>query len=210
MTLVSVITPTWQRNEVLLGGAVASVQRQVDVSWEHIVVSDGPDPALLAKLPSYRTRYFQLPEHDPVRHWGAPARLHGIAQARGGFIAYLDDDDEWAPEHLSLLVDALRDSPEAGFAYSWAAIYPVSDGPKVLLGLTPLSRGVVQTSMLMHRASVPATWATHPAEDWKLVESWLRDRVAYTSTGVETVVHNPSVPYDPNKFTYIADPPPVF
>src|ERR1700693_229523 len=98
--LVSVITPTWQRHEVLLDRCIPSVQRRQGVALEHIVVSDGPDPDLNVLIPE-DVCYFELPEHDPALHWGAPARNFGVARGKGEFIAYLDDDDEWEPLHLA-------------------------------------------------------------------------------------------------------------
>jgi glycosyltransferase involved in cell wall biosynthesis len=45
--LVSVITPTWQRATLLLD-AVRNLREQAYRPLEHVVVSDGPDPALRA------------------------------------------------------------------------------------------------------------------------------------------------------------------
>jgi GT2 family glycosyltransferase len=40
--LVSVITPTWQRHELLLE-AIENVRQQTYRPIEHVIVSDGPD-----------------------------------------------------------------------------------------------------------------------------------------------------------------------
>ena len=44
--LVSVITPTWQRHALLLDRCIPSVAAQDYPNVDHVVVSDGPDPAL--------------------------------------------------------------------------------------------------------------------------------------------------------------------
>ncbi len=46
------------------------------------------------------------------------ARNLGVAQSRGAFIAFLDQDDWWYPRHLERLVDGLADSPRFGWVYS--------------------------------------------------------------------------------------------
>lgn len=192
--LVSVITPTWQRHKALLGRCYSSVQRQRAIGLEHIVVSDGPDPVLRAVIPE-DVRYFELPEHDQTRHWGAPARNFGLAQARGEFIAYLDDDDEWMPNHLASLAEALRDDPEAGFARSCAMI-PVENGFPWRIGDGPILHGRVQSSMLMHRRSLEANWVTAGCEDWNLVKGWVDAGVLCAATGLATAVYLPSTGTD--------------
>ena len=47
---VSVITPTWQRHDLLLNRCVPSVAAQDHPAVEHVIVSDGPDPDLRGKL----------------------------------------------------------------------------------------------------------------------------------------------------------------
>ena len=48
--LVPVVTPTWQRRDILTGWCIPSVQAQSYPDAEHIVVSDGPDPELAAVM----------------------------------------------------------------------------------------------------------------------------------------------------------------
>lgn len=188
---VSVITPTWQRHASLLEQCLPCVQAQVGVVFEHIVVSDGPDPELRAKIPSF-VRYFELPEHDSEPHWGAPARNFALTQARGHFIAYLDDDDLWESNHLVSLLDALDDDPDADFARSCGMIPHGVNGFPWRIGDGNLAHGRVTTSMLMHRRSLDAPWVSDNAEDWKLVKSWLDAGVLCARTGQATVTYNPS------------------
>lgn len=51
--LVSVITPTWNRHDLLLTRCLPSVQAQDYPAVEHVIISDGPDEDLrdfLAKV----------------------------------------------------------------------------------------------------------------------------------------------------------------
>jgi glycosyltransferase involved in cell wall biosynthesis len=188
-----VITPTWERHKPLMQTCVPAVQNQRNITFEHIVVSDGPDPELRALMAECEpdVRFFELPEHDPEKHWGAPARLFGISQARGEFIAYLDDDDNWLSNHLSLLRHALLSRPECGFARS-CGIIPVKGGIPWRIGDGAIAHGRVQSSMIMHRASLEANWVSHGAEDWNLVKGWVADGVLCATTNEATCIYNPS------------------
>lgn len=96
--LISTIIPT-QNRPILLLRAVASVLAQTFPALEVIVVIDGPNPVTSQKLSSIedpRVRVIQL----SVGKGGARARNDGVSQARGEWIAFLDDDDEWLPTKL--------------------------------------------------------------------------------------------------------------
>jgi glycosyltransferase involved in cell wall biosynthesis len=108
--LVSVIIPTLHRPTLLLR-ALESVFRQTWPGLEAIVVVDGPDPdtvAVLGTIDDPRLRVVQ----NPRSLTAAGARNVGIDLARGDWIAFLDDDDEWMPEKLAKqLTYAKRHSP---------------------------------------------------------------------------------------------------
>jgi glycosyltransferase involved in cell wall biosynthesis len=74
-----------------------------------IVVLDGPDKATnesLQQVKDSRLRIVELPE----KVGAAEARNVGVAAARGEWIAFLDDDDEWLPEKLELQVGVASSS----------------------------------------------------------------------------------------------------
>jgi glycosyltransferase involved in cell wall biosynthesis len=94
--LVSAVIPTRDRPE-LLAWAIRSALRQTWPRMEVIVVVDGPDPdtaTYLESLTDPRVRVVFLGE----RCGGSDARNAGVRAARGDWIAFLDDDDEWLPE----------------------------------------------------------------------------------------------------------------
>lgn len=109
---VSVVIPTYNRPGPLRR-AVDSALAQERVDVEVIVVDDGSSAALAPD---------GLPEEVLVdRTTGAggvaAARNLGAQRARGPWIAFLDDDDWWAPDHLHRLLGA-ADRSGAGFAYA--------------------------------------------------------------------------------------------
>jgi glycosyltransferase involved in cell wall biosynthesis len=188
LPLVSVITPTWQRHNVLLDRCIPSVAAQTYGSIEHIVVSDGPDRELATRFlhcpeHGYR-RLFMLGAHEPC--WGGPARRAGAERARGKYIAYLDDDDAYRPEHVAQLVAALEGHPEVGFAYSWMMAH-LPDGRDLRYAGPP---GVMfGTPMLMHRRELLeiATWPDGLHEDTALVKAWIDAGVDFGEVCMVTV-----------------------
>ena len=98
MALVSVIIPTLDRSQLLLR-AIRSVLNQTHQEIEIIVVADRPDDATNAALRSIddpRLRVIVNPH--PVN--AASARNLGVDYAKGEWIAFLDDDDEWLPTKI--------------------------------------------------------------------------------------------------------------
>ena len=115
---ISAVITTHQR-PVPLRRAVASAICQTYKAIEIIVVSDGRDPetdALMAEMLALdaRIRYEVV---DPPEGANA-ARNRGIETARGEWVAFLDDDDEWLPDKLRKQKDAVRSDPEAGIVYT--------------------------------------------------------------------------------------------
>lgn len=105
--MISVITATYN-HAPFIQGALESVHRQQFRDWEHIVVDDGSTdatPGILAGLQAadpQRLRVFRTPNRG-----FAAAMNHGLAQARGEYVAFLDSDDEYLPDHLSTLLETL-------------------------------------------------------------------------------------------------------
>jgi GT2 family glycosyltransferase len=198
LPLVSIITPTWQRCERLLNRCIPSVQAQTYQNVEHVIVSDGPDPELAGKLAElasgsafyHPVRCLELPEHSPERHWGHCARLRGIEASKGGYIAYIDDDDALRPEHVRLLVSALDRNPDAAWAYSVMSSH--SQAGIVDIGYQGYpAEGQIGTPMIMHRREIleHGTWGpASSVEDWELVKRWLDAGQQY--------VHVPEVTVD--------------
>ena len=103
---VSVVCPTYNRSAALLG-TLASVQAQTVRDFELLVVSDGSTDdtdgvVRAAAAQDDRITLIRIP------HQGHPStpRNTGLAQARGGVVAYLDHDDRWRPDHLDVLLRA--------------------------------------------------------------------------------------------------------
>jgi len=102
--VVTVVIPTRDRWP-LLQRALASTLAQEDVDLEVIVVNDGSQDATdteLAGIVDVRLRTIRLTQSSGVAH----ARNLAVAAARGKWIAFLDDDDFWAPTKLRRQLEA--------------------------------------------------------------------------------------------------------
>lgn len=110
---VSVIMPTYNKAHCLKE-SIASLLNQTFKDFELIVINDGGADiiSILHSFNDNRIKYINLPENNGVSH----ATNQGILNARGKYIAYLDDDDIYYPNHLETLVNAAESSRKA-FAY---------------------------------------------------------------------------------------------
>jgi glycosyltransferase involved in cell wall biosynthesis len=95
---VSVVIPTLRRPKLLLR-ALRSVLVQTFQQIEVIVVVDGPDEETIAALEAARDSRLRI-FVNPRSLTAAGARNVGVSHARGKWIAFLDDDDEWLSDKL--------------------------------------------------------------------------------------------------------------
>jgi glycosyltransferase involved in cell wall biosynthesis len=114
-SVLSVIVRTYDR-PVLLQRALDSLAAQTYRDIEAVVVNDaGPDitPLLAGYEGRLAIRYVRR-----ERNGGVTAALNeGVRAAIGMYVGYLDDDDQWYPDHAARLVDALERTG-AGLAYA--------------------------------------------------------------------------------------------
>jgi GT2 family glycosyltransferase len=117
--LVSVVIPAWKA-ATHIGATLRTLGRQSYTDWELVVVEDGSADAtrqivadFAAEFPRHRIVYLR---HD--RSLGpSAARNTGFAEARGQFIALLDADDHWLPDHLTESIGRLEQD-RTDIAYS--------------------------------------------------------------------------------------------
>ncbi|WP_445241046.1 glycosyltransferase [Microcoleus vaginatus] len=117
--LVSVIIPTKDRPEMLTQ-AIQSVLNQTFTELEIIVVNDGgvDVQSVISRLNAKGNIVYK--KHDRTLERSA-ARNTGIRAARGKYIAYLDDDDNYYPNHIETLVKFLENG-EYKIAYTDAVM----------------------------------------------------------------------------------------
>jgi glycosyltransferase involved in cell wall biosynthesis len=114
--LVSIIVRTKDRPK-LVKNALRSIALQSYRPLEIILVNDGgcdlPLEDLKCLLPDVALQYMRLEKNTGRAHAGNV----GIEHAQGYYIGFLDDDDEFHPEHIKTLVTSLQGS-EYDIAYT--------------------------------------------------------------------------------------------
>ena len=130
--LLSVVIPVFNRQlelERALRSAVSNVEAlENPASGEIIIIDDGSQPAIT--LPSLYTHHavtIRLIRLDDNVGAGK-ARDHGIATARGEYVAFLDSDDAWLPGRLNramayvLTASKLTANPLLAFASGFVKV----------------------------------------------------------------------------------------
>jgi glycosyltransferase involved in cell wall biosynthesis len=116
--LVSVIVPTYNR-ETYLDFAIQSIVNQTYKNIEIIVVDDGSQynyaEAICAKYPQC---FYYYKENGGL----SSARNFGIQKAKGDFIAFLDDDDEFLPEKIEKQCQVLHNNSSVACVHSSAYV----------------------------------------------------------------------------------------
>ena len=132
-TAVTVVIPTRDRWELVAASALRSALSQDGVVSDVVVVDDGSRDAAPRDLPELRdarVRVIRLPEPRGV----AIARNVGIGEARGEWVAFLDDDDLWSPAKLRR---QLSTAEEAGAGFAYAGAVWVDESLALLRGNAP-------------------------------------------------------------------------
>lgn len=112
MDKITCIVTTYKRPVKILKRAIDSIINQTYTNLEIIVVNDAPHLSDLQKeiqlmLAAYKEvpiRYIVQPENMGA----CQARNTGIKHAKGKYIAFLDDDDEWLPNKLEKQYEIMR------------------------------------------------------------------------------------------------------
>ena len=115
--LVSVVIPVYNGSQYL-AEAIESVLSQTYQPTELIIVDDGStdNSAIIAQ--SYKQVHYIYQPNQGV----SVARNTGLLAAQGGFIAFLDADDQWPAEKLNLQVEYLLNHPQVGFTITYQKI----------------------------------------------------------------------------------------
>ncbi|MCD6265929.1 MAG: glycosyltransferase family 2 protein [Deltaproteobacteria bacterium] len=108
MPMVSVIIPTFNRSEKVVR-AVSSVLNQDFRDFEVIVVDDGSIDNTHEALSKYMSaiKYIRQSENMGV----SAARNRGIKSSIAPWIAFLDSDDYWLTEKLSVQIEYIDQNP---------------------------------------------------------------------------------------------------
>ncbi|MCK5541956.1 MAG: glycosyltransferase family 2 protein [Desulfobacterales bacterium] len=107
--LVSAIIPTFNRGWIICE-AVESILNQNYLNIETIVIDDGSTDDTAKKLVPYLDRITYIKQENKGV---SAARNLGIKKSTGRFTAFLDSDDLWTKDKISIQVDFFQNNTEA-------------------------------------------------------------------------------------------------
>lgn len=112
---ISVIIPTYNRAKIL-PRAIKSVLNQSFEDFELIVVDDGSTDKTKEIVQTFQKKDLRV-KYIWQKNSGAPARPknRGIREAKGEYLAFLDDDDEWEKEKLEEQIRLFESQRNLGF-----------------------------------------------------------------------------------------------
>jgi glycosyltransferase involved in cell wall biosynthesis len=159
----SVITPTYNRR-ASLAWAIRSVQRQNFQNYEHIIVDDASTDG---------TSDYVLGIHDPkirffrFEQWqGANAcRNEGIELSRSRWLSFLDSDDEYLPNRLQSIWQAIDQHPTtelilSSFVTQKLKSTKLSSNPEAVISGKQLEQAVITSSLLLAGSSISVNRST--------------------------------------------------
>lgn len=106
--LVSIIMPTYNCGR-FIEESVKSVLVQHHKNWELLIVDDCSTDNTKNVLAPYLAKYPNIHYSCLEKNSGpAVARSEALKQAKGDYVAFLDSDDLWTPNKLSLQIDFMK------------------------------------------------------------------------------------------------------
>jgi len=147
---VTVVIPTRDRRQLLLR-TLDSVLRQDGVRFDVVVVDDGGTDGTAEAVEKLRLPNVRVLRHECSRGVSA-ARNAGLRTVTAPWVAFVDDDDLWAPDKLRAQLESLEQCPEA--RWSCVDAIHVDDCLRALWRAPAPPSGDISDVML-HSAAVP-------------------------------------------------------
>ena len=148
--LVSVITPLYNA-EKYIGETIESVIAQTYQNWEMLIVDDGSIDNSLKIIREYEQKDLRIKVFELGYNSRRPAvpRNHAIENAQGEYLAFLDADDLWLKNKLTIQVNVMKKNPSINLTYGLAR--QIHDNT---LSITPLQK-VANAHILQFRNPIP-------------------------------------------------------
>ena len=198
--LVSVIVPVYNRDQ-LVGGTLDSILRQSYPHLEIVAVNDGSTDSSLSVLREYeRNHPGKVLVIDQANAGQVRARNNGIRAAHGEYIAFLDSDDTWHADKLSLQMPLFKDN--VALVYCGINEVDSAGGTTATVLPEPGMRGDIYRhllirnrmtggSVVVHRRALEAVGyfdeSFRAAENWDL---WIRVTREYAADYIDKPLVN--------------------
>jgi hypothetical protein len=187
--LVTIRIATFNKPETLIDRALASALRQTYANIEVVVVGDHcseETARAISKVGDSRVTYHNRPFRwpypvDEKHRWmvaGSVAMNEAANLANGLWIAPLDDDDEFLPDHIETLLALAR---SGDFELAYGKLHAIGEGlpPGLEVGRFPPDIGQFGFQGAIYPASLrffeydPKSWLLEEPGDWNLCRRML-------------------------------------
>jgi glycosyltransferase involved in cell wall biosynthesis len=151
---VSVIMPAYMTAH-LIARALDSVLHQTFREFEIVVVNDGsPDTDELEKvLAPYREKIVYIKQQNKR---AAGARNTAIGLAKGEFLAFLDSDDTWLPNHLASQMKLFEQDPSLDLVYCDGMV-DTPDWSRRFMDMCPSEGPATFDGIVIERCQIPVS-----------------------------------------------------
>lgn len=105
---VSIIMPAYNA-ELFISDAIKSVVNQVYTDWELIIVDDGSTDTTAEKVQYWLQKDNRIEYYYQENGKQGKARNLGISKSKSEYLAFLDADDLWLPQKLSIQVRQIEE-----------------------------------------------------------------------------------------------------
>lgn len=196
---VAIIVPTCNR-VIEVKRAIKSVLAQTYNDYTVYVVGHGCTDDTVNIVKSFHNK--QIVWCNIARPFsdkgGAPPRNKGIHMSRSKYLAYLDDDNYWYPDHLENLIKLIESDPSLSFVICAIENRDKMD-PNIVTGIRrsdEMKRAIIDTSCILHKRELInkyGIWKTVQqggfANDWEIVHRWIRGNEKWLAHPEATLVY---------------------
>ena len=143
--LVSIVTASYNC-EQFISETIQSVISQTYTNWELLIIDDNSSDNSVAIIKEFsqidtRIQLFQL----KINQGAAKARNVGIEKSTGEFIAFLDSDDVWLPQKLTLQIAFMKKN---NFNFTHTSYFFMDESSRVLTKIYSVKKKLSYKNML--------------------------------------------------------------
>jgi glycosyltransferase involved in cell wall biosynthesis len=152
-TLISIVIPYYNKTSTI-HRSVQSVLNQIYSNWELILIDDASDIPLIEifKIEDNRIRILSNEQNLGP----GPTRQRGLDIAKGEYIAFLDADDWWSKDFLSISIRALCKDVDNIYAGTWCISETKYNDRTVLRRYSEIEHVNIRETILKY----PRPWQT--------------------------------------------------